>query len=265
MPRVARPEGAQIEFRLQGDGPLVAIALMALHPPAVCAGIVEELAADHRVLTYDLRGTGRSSRMGPYEVEADAADLAAIVEEAGGDALVIALGDGSRRAVRAAAARPDLIHTVVISGELPLGPVHGGAREALGESPAVLDALLGLLETDYRTGLRSILSSSGDAAWHETALRARLDEVEAYCSADVGVARMRSWVRDDSVSEGRMLGDRLCYLHYPGNAWFKGALEAIRRELPGARFEEVADGVISRPRENAEVIRRMLAARGAVR
>jgi hypothetical protein len=33
--------------------------------------------------------------------------------------------------------------------------------------------------------------------------------------------------------------------------------------LPKARFEAVRDGVISRPGENADTIRRILAARGA--
>ncbi|MBD0282318.1 MAG: hypothetical protein ICV69_09020 [Thermoleophilaceae bacterium] len=107
MPRVERPDVAEIEFRTQGDeGPLLAIALMALHPPDTCRGLVRELEADHRVLTYDLRGTGGSNRVGPYDIETDAADLAAVVEQAGGDALLVALGDGSGPG-RRGEARPD--------------------------------------------------------------------------------------------------------------------------------------------------------------
>src|ERR687895_1486597 len=156
MPPLRRPDGAELEWWTEGhDGPLVAIATMAFHPPLACDGIARELARDHRVLRYDLRGTGASTLTPPYDIETDAADLAALVEEAGGDALVIALGDGARRAVRAAAERPDLVHTVVISGEMPLGRI-GGARggDALAHSPAVLDALLGMIESDYRTGRR---------------------------------------------------------------------------------------------------------------
>jgi pimeloyl-ACP methyl ester carboxylesterase len=265
MPRLLRPDGAEIEWRMEGtDGPLVAIALMGLHPPPACRQIVADLAADHRVLTYDLRGTGGSSRAGPYDIETDAADLAALIEEAGGDALVVALGDGARRAVRAAAEHPELIHTVVISGELPLGRIRGGgSREGLANSPAVLDALLGLLATDYRAGLRTMFSSSGEDEWHDTALRDRLDMVEAHCPPEVGVSRLRSWVEDDSQEQGRALGDRLLYLHYSGNAWFQGSLEIVRESLPEARLELVSQGVISSPTENAEAIRRILAARQA--
>ena len=265
MPRLRRPDGAELEWWIEGDhGPLVAIALMALHPPAVCEPLVEQLAEDHRVLSYHLRGTGRSSRTAPYDIQTDAADLAALVEEAGGDALVVALGDGARRSVRAAAARPDLIHTVVVSGEFPLGRIGGpGSQDALANSPAVLDALLGMLETDYRIGLRTMMASSGEAEWHEHALRQRLDAIEAHSPQEVGVPRMRSWIEDESRAAGRALGDRLWYLHYPGNAWFQGSIEIVRRSLPEAKIEAVPDGVINRPEENARTIRRILATRRA--
>jgi pimeloyl-ACP methyl ester carboxylesterase len=237
---------------------------MTLQPTSACAPLAADLAADHRVLTYHLRGTGGSSRTGPYDMETDAADLAAIVEEAGGDALAIALGDGARRAVRAATERPDLIHTVVISGELPLGRIGGGgSAEALSNSPAVLDALLGMLETDYRMGLHTMFASSGEGGWGDSALRERLDAVEAQCPREAGVPRLRAWIEDDSREQGRALGDRLWYLHFPGNAWFQGSLEAIRRGLPEARFVPVSEGVISRPEENAVAIRQILATRRA--
>jgi pimeloyl-ACP methyl ester carboxylesterase len=265
MPRLRRPDGAEIEWWVQGeDGPLIAIALMALHPQPVCRRIAEDLATDHRVLGYDLRGTGASSRVAPYDMETDAADLAAVLEEAGGDGLVVALGDGARRSVRVAAERPDLAHTVVVSGEFPLGRIGDvGSQDALANSPAVLDALLGLLETDYRTGLSTMMTSSGEDEWHSRALRERLDAIEAHSPPEVGVPRMRSWVYDDSHGAGRVLGDRLWYLHYPGNAWFQGSIEIVRRSLPDAQIEAVPDGVINCPEENASAIRRILAARRA--
>ena len=220
MTRLRRPDGAELEWWIEGqDGPLVAIAMMAFHPTIACHGIADELARDHRVLRYDLRGTGASSLTPPYEIATDAADLAALVEKAGGDALA--------------------------------------------NSPAVLDALLGMIESDYRTGLRTMLASSGEADWHESALRARLDQMEAHSPAEVGVPRLRAWIEDESLAYGRALGDRLWYLHYPGNLWFQGSIEIVRRSLPDARLEAVSEGVISSPVENANTIRRILAAHGA--
>lgn len=265
MPRLRRPDGAEIDWWVHGtEGPLVVIALMLFHPAPVCRGFAHALGVDHRVVGYNLRGTGGSTGPGPYDLETDAADVAALVEEAGGDALVVGLGDGARRAVRAAADRPDLIHTVVISGELPLGRIGaGGSRDALANSPAVLDALMGLLASDYRAGLRTMFTSSGEDEWHERALRERLDTVEAHCPREVGLERLRSWIDDDSRAHGRALGDRLWFLHYPGNAWFQGSLDIIRSSLPEARLEAVPEGVISMPEENAAVVRRILATRRA--
>lgn len=265
MARLRRPDGVEIEWQIAGEaGPLVAITLTAIQPALASRRLVAELAADHRVLTYDLRGTGGSTRSGPYDMETDAADLAAVVERAGGGALVVGLGDGARRAVRAAAGRPDLIHTVAISGEMPLGALRTEAsNEALADSPAVLEALLGLLETDYRTGLRTMLESSGESAWHDMTLHERLDVTEAYCPPDAGVKRLRVWTRDDSWEYAQALGDRVCFLHFPANAWFQGSLGAIRQRLPDARFEPVSEGVITSPEENAVALRRILAARRA--
>src|ERR671914_128372 len=157
MPRLRRPDGAELEWWIEGrDGPLVAIAMMAFHPTLACHGIAHELARDHRVLRYDLRGTGASTLTPPYDIETDAADLAALVEEA-------------------------------------------------------------------------------------------------------GVPRLRAWIEDESLAYGRALGDRLWYLHYPGNLWFQGSIEIVRRSLPDARLEAVSEGVISSPVENAKTIRRILA------
>jgi pimeloyl-ACP methyl ester carboxylesterase len=264
VPRVRRPDGAEIEWQAVGEGPPVIVAPMALHPPGVCAVLIEELAADHRVVTYDLRGTGASSRVGPYDMETDVADLQAVLEELGEPVLAVALGDAAPRAVRTAAARPDLIHTVFVSGETPLGPTsRTGVEDALAGSPAVLQAMIGLLEADYRTGMRTILQASQQGEWDEQSIRERLDATEAHCPPEAGVARMRAWTRDDSLAEGRALGDRLWFAHFPANAWFRGTIDAIRKDLPDARFEELPDGVISRPAENAAVIRRILAARRA--
>lgn len=239
------------------------VSQMGMHPPGVLDRIVAELAPDHRVLSHDLRGTGASSEDGPYDLETDAADLAAVVEEAGGEALAIGLGDGARRAIRAAQ-RPELVHTVVVSGEVPLGASGSatGTRGPLADSPAVLDALVQLLETDYRAGLRTLLESS-EERWEERLIQERIDATAAHIPQEVGVTRLRSWIENDSRQLARGLGGRLWFLHYPSNAWFRGTLDVLREELPEANFEPVPDGMISRPAENAEVVRRILTAQRA--
>src|SRR5215212_954872 len=116
MPEARTDDGIALHWEERGvpDGRLLVASMHFNAPPSVFEGLWADLARDHRLITYDLRGTGESSREGPYEMERDAADLVAIIEAVGGGpATVVAFGDGANRAVRAAALRPDLVSHVV--------------------------------------------------------------------------------------------------------------------------------------------------------
>ena len=78
----------------------------------VFGGLLADLAPDHRMVSYDLRGTGESSREGPYDIATDALDLAALIEQLGEPAVVLGLADGCNRAVQGGrrAARPRQRH-----------------------------------------------------------------------------------------------------------------------------------------------------------
>ena len=78
------------------------------------------------------------------------------------------------------------------------------------------------------------------------------------------VERLRAWAADDPTSQAREAGDRLWFLWAAGlgGGWFpdgKDYERMMRRELPDAHVEPVADGFISRPDEVAGVIRRIMA------
>src|SRR5918996_5205146 len=109
MPVARLSDGVEIHWDERGDGPLVVIANQFFSESWVFEGLIALLAEEHRVVTYDPRGTGRSSRRQPYHIDVDARDLVGLVEAIGPPALVVGMGDGSNRAVHAAAARPDLI------------------------------------------------------------------------------------------------------------------------------------------------------------
>src|SRR4051794_41773806 len=96
-----------------------------MHPSSF-EPLVGELEGDYRVVTYHDRGTGSSTRRGPYDLDTSAADLEAVIETAGGEAIVIAIADGCNRAVRGAAARPGLVPAGGAVGGAP------GARAAVG-------------------------------------------------------------------------------------------------------------------------------------
>src|SRR5919109_4834608 len=119
MARLERPDGVELHWEKRGEGPLVVMAPYWSGHPGVYEGLVSELARDHHVVTWDARGTGGSTRAGPYDMKTDCADLEAIIEQAGKAAVVICTADGANRGVRVAARRPDLVAAVAALGTAP--------------------------------------------------------------------------------------------------------------------------------------------------
>jgi pimeloyl-ACP methyl ester carboxylesterase len=261
MPTLTRPGGAEIHWEERGSGPLVVLASHFFAFPEAFEGLIADLAADHRIITYDARGTGKSTREGPYDVPTDAADLGALIEEAGGPAVVvIGMGDGANRGVKLAAARPDLVDAVVTPGGNPIGRRAAEGTDALVDSPSVLDALLGMIDTDYRSALRTMVSG-GNPQMGEEEKRERVDRVVEYTPQEVGSARLRSWIDDRVLEESRAIGDKLWILTFGSNEWFPdAALDKTRELIPEAHIEAVEDGPVSRPDITANVVRRITSA-----
>jgi pimeloyl-ACP methyl ester carboxylesterase len=257
MPELERPGEVRLHWDHRGEGPLVALAGMFNSPPSVLGGLVEELAADHKVVTYDLRGNGRSTRAGPYDVATDTEDLEAVIEAAGPPAVVVCVGYGIHPALRLAAAREDLVRAVVISGTLPLSRVPGQVSGGLSESGSVLDAFTTMYEVDQRAAMRSTVAS-GNPNLSDDQIRDRVEEMVEYSPHQSGAARLRSWIADDLSDQGPAVSDRVWVLYYEGNPWFPAALaDGMREVLPEAHFEAVEDGAITRPDVTARVVRRI--------
>lgn len=261
MPRLKRPDGVELHWESRGDGPPVVLAAPSNGYPEVFGGLIADLAGDHRVGTYHLRGNGESTRTGPYDLDTDAADLAAVIEESGAQpAVVLGFGDGFNRAVRVAAGRPELVSALVGSGT-PLSPTAMSDEAGLGGSGSVRDALVQMLEMDYRAGLRTILANTNQWMTDEQ-LRERIDATVAHSPQDAAVERLRAWIADEALELGAAVGDRLWILSMEGgNAWFSPEVVARMRELlPEARVENVAMGPISRPDLTAALVRRLTGA-----
>jgi pimeloyl-ACP methyl ester carboxylesterase len=257
VPELERPDGTRIHWEETGSGPGVLIVRIAYGAPDSIRALADDLAADHRVVIPDLRGTGGSSRRGPYEFDTDVADFAAVLERSGPVQVAIGLGDGTLRSVELAALRPDLVDIVVLSGYAPLFRGERRDTHGLAGSGQVLGALLRLVETDYRAGLRSIVET-GNPDLDEASIRERVDRIVDHCPQEAALARLRNWIERDVGESATALGDRLWILHHARNPWFPQELtDRIPELLPKARLEQVDDGAIARPDQTAAVVRRI--------
>ena len=255
MPMLVRPDGIDLYWEEAGDGPAVLICntfnLAPVDP------LVELLAADRRVITYEPRGLGRSTQRGPYDLDTGVADLEALLEETGPAEVALGIGDGAHRAMRVADSRPDLIDRVVItSTALGRSP---DAEETAGFSGStqVLSALMSLLGRDYRSGLRSMVGGSGSFE-DEGEARERVESLATTIPQEAAVGYLEAWIGAGSTELARSLGGRLTVLAYGGNDWFPLAMyEEMREFLIEACFEAVDDGPMSRPDLTAGVVLRV--------
>jgi pimeloyl-ACP methyl ester carboxylesterase len=257
MQTLERPDGVQIAWDSAGEGPLVVMANQFFSHRDVFGALIDEIARDHRIVWYDARGTGSSTRRGPFDMETDVADLAALIEHLGEQAILLGLADGCNRGVHLAASRPDLISSVVSPAGNPVGRRAAQGTDALVASQTVLDALLGMMRTDYRGALNTMFSTSNPGL-HEEDVRERVTAAVEHCGQDVAVARMNLWVYDDSFEDARAIGDRLWILEHGTNPWFTIEIAQRSREfLPHANVLEVENGPVTRPDICAGVVRRL--------
>lgn len=260
-PPIQRPDGVDIHWEEHGRGPLVLIAHQILWSfPGVYEELIGDLASDHRVVTYDPRGCGASTRRGPYDRETDTGDLLAVAERASGPAVAIAVGYGYNLAARVASARPDAISDVLCvqpaaAAVLPRSELRNA--EVLAGSDSVLEVLMQLMNTDPRAAVRTILAAANPELG-EKELRDRVARIWAYVTQEAILERTKAWLEDDSSEHGRLLGDRLRILHGGDEPIYEGALAARVAELyPDAHMEEMPGGPISRPDLLAGWVRRV--------
>jgi pimeloyl-ACP methyl ester carboxylesterase len=260
VPSVVRPDGAEIHWEERGRGPLVLIAHQVLWSlAAVYDTLIADLCTEHRVVTYDPRGCGESSRRGPYDAETDAADLLAVAEAAGGGALAVAVGYGYNLAARVAASRPDAIDRVIsvqpaAASVLPRSELR--KTGVLAGSDSVVEMLTRMMRTDLRAALRSLLAAANPEQG-ERELAAQVARVCEYVTPEATIARTEAWLDDDPSEHARALGERLWILHGQLEPIYEGTLGPRVAELyPEARVEELEGGPISRPDLTAEWVRR---------
>ncbi|MGW5922409.1 alpha/beta fold hydrolase [Nocardia fluminea] len=122
-------DGTDLAYDVSGDGP----ALVYI-TGATCfrrflpiAGDVRVFATRFTVYNYDRRGRGDSGNVQPYAIEREVDDIEAMVDAAGGRAILYGHSSGAALALEAATRMPDKIDRVVIY-DAPY--VHDEAEQA---------------------------------------------------------------------------------------------------------------------------------------
>ena len=258
MPSATAPGGVELAWSETGDGPPVLITTQNFAQRTVPSALIDELSRDHRVLLYDPRGTGESTRTGPYDTVTDAEDLAALLHQAQAPgSVVVGIANCCEVGVILASRHPELVKGIVVPSGNPAGLRAARRSETMAGSEGVLDALGNLVETDYRAALWTVLTS-GNPGMDEDEIRKRIDIQADYCPAEVAAARLRAWIEVDCLEEARSLGDRLHIMLSATNPWFPDTLaDATRELLPQARVETTENGHLSRPDLTGAAVRAM--------
>ncbi|MEA2425141.1 MAG: hypothetical protein QOH13_1551 [Thermoleophilaceae bacterium] len=260
MPRVERDGGVSLFWQEWGEGPGLLVMHSYIQHPTVLEGLLAELSPGHRMIRYDARGTGESTRVGPYDMQTDVDDLIAIVEAVGPIAAVLSNGDATNRAAHVAAQRPDLIPYVISMETVPLMPGQAADTDALVGSGGVLSALISMVRADYRSGMLAAIQRGNPEMTAELA-KDRLDATVAYCPHEAGSGRLEAWIADDPGEDPFILGDRLIVAYEGAGAWFTEELHQRGQELlPDAQFIKLEGGAVSRPELTAAVVRRVTGA-----
>jgi pimeloyl-ACP methyl ester carboxylesterase len=111
MQTVTSKDGTKIAFDKVGTGPAVILVTGALAYRAIdptMAQLAELLGKHFTVYNYDRRGRGDSGDTQPFAREREIEDLQALVEDAGGKALVFGFSSGSVLSLDATAVTPGI-------------------------------------------------------------------------------------------------------------------------------------------------------------
>lgn len=255
MPELKRADGVEVHWEERGEGPTVFFAHLSwLTMPRRFEGLLTDLATDHRVLTWDPRGVGQSTRRGPYDIATDADDMAALVEAFRPPVVIVSADPAS---IKLTAERPELIEALVLLGHGPLG---GGETDSPLDSESVIEAALQLARSDYRAFLRAAVTAANTQASEEE-VRERVEAQVAYCPQEVALPHIEEWASGSAISRsGPALGDRLWIVQPEDPLVPAAALHHARELLPVAHIVEAEDGPISRPDIVAGVVRKITAA-----
>ncbi len=131
MSTVTSKDGTKIGFDKVGSGPAVILINGAMSyrwaVDPTLAQLADLLSKDFTVYNFDRRGRGESGNTEPFTKEREIEDVQALIEDAGGEAMLVGFSSGSAVALETAAVTPGVSKVAVY--EIPF--IIGEGREPL--------------------------------------------------------------------------------------------------------------------------------------
>ena len=140
IPTATSKDGTIIAYDKVGHGPVVILVLGALNSRKSGANLAKLLASHFTVISYDRRGRGDSTDTAPYAPQREVEDLAALIDEVGGQACLYGHSSGAAIALEAAIKLRKQVRKLAIY-EAPYA-LDGDARRAAKEYNRQLKKLL---------------------------------------------------------------------------------------------------------------------------
>ena len=229
--------GDRVGYDLRGDGPAVIFVAGAGPYRAIDPWTTEtaELMTETGVQTivYDRLGRGESVADGRLDLDRDLAALAALIEVAGGSAVLC--GHSSGCSISLIAAARGLAVTGLVLWEPPFGSLDGGAREWADEVERRIDA--GDLEGALEHYMKDMPPEWLEGARQSPDYPRYVSQVVSYLADGESLAWVESAPLDELLRDIRVPVEVLL-----GQETFPelfDSAEAIVAAVPGARWRQV--------------------------
>lgn len=243
---VRSADGTTIAYETAGEGPPIILVGGAFNDRSTTRPLATALASDFTVYGYDRRGRGDSGDTGPYAVQREVEDLAALIDRVGGRSYLFGLSSGAILAAYAAAEGLPLDGLALFEPPFQTGP-HGGPKPGLAVR---LTELVSAGQRDDAVGL-FLIEAVGVPAEAVSGMRGTPEWTWME-----GLAHTLAY--DTTVTGGGELpAARLAMITAPtvvvdstgSPEWLRDAAAATARTIPGASHLSLAGGFHEVPAE----------------
>jgi 3-oxoadipate enol-lactonase len=240
-------------------GDLAAPALLLLHGLGSCAEDwrpqIEHFAATHRVLAIDLRGHGRSQKLGPAQsVQQMAEDVARLVRQLDlGPAHCVGLSMGGMVGLQCALSAPSLLRSLVVVNSTPHAQPDSWSLRAAYAARLLMVRCLGLPRTARVVARRLFPKPDQHALRQRFVERVAANDKTAYLAALSAIRRwsVRAELARIALPVLVLSGDRDYTTVTQKQAWVQA--------IPRARLEVISDSGHATPLDQPQQFNQALA------